>query len=44
MITAEQVAGQLMTLNFTSFNEFGLRENTTNKGGGACYEMEDLKK
>jgi hypothetical protein len=29
MITAEQVAGQLMTLNFTtSFNEFGCVENT----------------
>jgi hypothetical protein len=34
MITAEQVAGAINDPEFsTSFNEFGLRENTTNKGG-----------
>jgi threonine aldolase len=45
MITAEQVAEQLTTLSFYHNPLTSLVcENTTNKGGGACYELEDLKK
>jgi threonine aldolase len=27
-----------------SINKFSLCRNTTNKGGGACYELEDLQR
>jgi threonine aldolase len=45
MITAEQVAG----INDPEFYHSPLTslvcvENTTNKGGGACYELEDLQR
>jgi hypothetical protein len=44
MITAEQVAGGLMIRVLSqSINKFSLCRNTTNKGGGACYELKICK-
>lgn len=46
MITAEQVAGAINNPEFyhSPMTSLVCVENTTNKGGGACYEMEELKK
>tara|TARA_R110000868_G_scaffold57476_6_gene177440 strand:- start:1429 stop:2448 length:1020 start_codon:yes stop_codon:yes gene_type:complete len=46
MITAEQVAGAINDPEFyhSPLTSLVCVENTTNKGGGACYEIEDLKK
>jgi len=46
MITAEQVAGAINDPEFyhSPLTSLVCVENTTNKGGGACYELEDLKK
>lgn len=46
MITAEQVAGAINNPEFyhSPLTSLVCVENTTNKGGGACYEIEDLKK
>jgi threonine aldolase len=41
MITADQVQEQLTILSFiTTITSLVCVENTTNKGGGACYELE----
>lgn len=46
MITAEQVAGAINDPEFyhNPLTSLVCVENTTNKGGGACYEIEDLIK
>ncbi len=46
MITAEQVAAAINDPEFyhSPLTSLVCVENTTNKGGGACYELEDLKK
>mgnify|MGYP003408471365 CR=1 FL=1 len=46
MITAEQVAGAINNPAFyhSPLTSLVCVENTTNKGGGACYDMEELKK
>ncbi len=46
MITAEQVAGAINNPNFfhSPLTSLVCLENTTNIGGGACYEMEELQK
>ncbi|MFY0481326.1 threonine aldolase family protein [Flavobacterium sp. PLA-1-15] len=46
MITAEQVAGAINNPEFyhSPLTSLVCVENTTNKGGGACYDMEELKK
>ena len=46
MITAEQVAGAINDPEFyhSPLTSLVCVENTTNKGGGACYELDDLKK
>lgn len=46
MITAEQVAGAINLPDFihSPMTSLVCVENTTNKGGGACYDMEELKK
>jgi threonine aldolase len=46
MITAEQVAGAINDPEFyhSPLTTLVCVENTTNKGGGACYELEDLQK
>ena len=46
MITAEQVAGAINDPEsyHSPLTSLVCVENTTNKGGGACYEIEDLKK
>ena len=46
MITAEQVAGAINDPEFyhSPLTSLVCVENTTNKGGGACYEIEDLIK
>lgn len=46
MITAEQVAGAINDPEFyhNPLTSLVCVENTTNKGGGACYELEDLQK
>lgn len=46
MITAEQVAGAINNPEFyhSPMTSLVCVENTTNKGGGACYDMEELKK
>ena len=46
MITAEQVREGINDTSFyhTPFSKMVAIENTTNKGGGACYEVEELKK
>jgi len=46
MITAEQVAGAINNPEFyhSPLTRLVCVENTTNKGGGACYDMEALKK
>jgi threonine aldolase len=46
MITAEQVAGAINDPEFyhNPLTSLVAVENTTNKGGGACYELEDLRK
>lgn len=45
MITAEQVAGAINDPEFyhNPLTSLVCVENTTNKGGGACYELEDLR-
>lgn len=45
MITAEQVAGAINDPEFyhNPLTSLVAVENTTNKGGGACYELEDLR-
>lgn len=45
MITAEQVRGAINDPEFyhSPLTSLVCVENTTNKGGGACYELEDLK-
>ena len=45
MITAEQVAGAINDPEFyhSPLTSLVCVENTTNKGGGACYELEDLR-
>ncbi|KVV14857.1 low specificity L-threonine aldolase [Flavobacterium sp. TAB 87] len=45
MITAEQVQGAINDPEFyhSPLTSLVCIENTTNKGGGACYEIEDLK-
>jgi threonine aldolase len=45
MITAAQVKNVISDPNFyhAPFSKMVSIENTTNKGGGACYEMADLK-
>ena len=45
MITAEQVAAGINDPEFyhTPMSKMVGIENTTNKGGGACYELEDLR-
>ena len=45
MITAEQVAGAISDPEFyhSPLTSLVCVENTTNKGGGACYELEDLQ-
>ena len=45
MITAEQVAGAINDPEFyhSPLTSLVCVENTTNKGGGACYELEDLQ-
>ena len=46
MITAEQVAGAINDPEFyhSPLTSLVCVENTTNKGGGACYDLEELKK
>ena len=46
MITAAQVAGAINDPEFyhSPLTSLFCVENTTNKGGGACYELEDLQK
>lgn len=46
MITAEQVAGAINDPEFyhSPLTSLVCVENTTNKGGGACYELAELKK
>jgi threonine aldolase len=46
MITAEQVRGAINDPEFyhAPMTSLVCVENTTNKGGGACYELEDLQK
>ncbi|MBA0885172.1 threonine aldolase family protein [Flavobacterium undicola] len=46
MITAEQVASAINEPNFyhSPLTSLVCLENTTNIGGGACYEMEELEK
>jgi len=46
MITAEQVKDAINPPEFyhSPLTSLVSIENTTNKGGGACYEMEDLRK
>ncbi|MBC7605466.1 MAG: PLP-dependent transferase [Burkholderiales bacterium] len=46
MITATQVAGAINNPAFyhSPLTSLVCVENTTNKGGGACYELEDLRK
>ncbi len=46
MITAEQVAGAVNDPEFyhSPLTSLVCVENTTNKGGGACYDIEELKK
>lgn len=46
MITAEQVAAAINKPNFfhSPLTSLVCLENTTNIGGGACYEMEELEK
>ncbi len=46
MITAEQVAGAINNPEFyhSPLSSLVCVENTTNKGGGACYDFEELKK
>jgi threonine aldolase len=46
MITAEQVAGAINNPDFfhSPLTSLVCLENTTNIGGGACYEMEELEK
>ena len=46
MITAEQVAGAINDPEFyhSPLTSLVCVENTTNKGGGACYELEELQK
>ena len=46
MITAAQVASAINPPNFyhSPLTSLVCVENTTNKGGGACYEIEELKK
>lgn len=46
MITAEQVRTGINDPEFyhTPLSKLVCVENTTNKGGGACYELEELKK
>ncbi len=46
MITAEQVKEAINDPEFyhSPLTSLVCVENTTNKGGGACYELEDLKK
>lgn len=46
MITAEQVAGAINNPEFyhSPLTSLVCVENTTNKGGGACYDMEELKR
>ena len=46
MITAEQVAAGINDPEFyhTPFSKLVSIENTTNKGGGACYDIEELEK
>ncbi|WP_293872135.1 GntG family PLP-dependent aldolase [Flavobacterium sp.] len=46
MITAEQVAAGINDPEFyhTPLSKMVGIENTTNKGGGACYEIEELQK
>jgi threonine aldolase len=45
MITAEQVAGAINDPEFyhNPLTSLVAVENTTNKGGGACYELQDLR-
>ena len=46
MITAEQVAGAINNPNFfhSPLTSLVCLENTTNMGGGACYELEEIQK
>ena len=46
MITAQQVKDGINNPEFyhTPFTKMVAVENTTNKGGGACYDIEELKK
>ena len=46
MITAQQVKDGINNPEFyhTPFSKMVAVENTTNKGGGACYDIEELKK
>ncbi len=46
MITAEQVAGAINDPEFyhSPLTSLVCVENTTNKGGGACYDLNELKK
>jgi threonine aldolase len=46
MITAEQVSGAINDPEFyhSPLTSLVCVENTTNKGGGACYELSELKK
>ncbi|MFA9188212.1 GntG family PLP-dependent aldolase [Flavobacterium sp. FBOR7N2.3] len=46
MITAEQVAGAINKPDFyhSPLTSLVCLENTTNIGGGACYEMEEIEK
>jgi threonine aldolase len=46
MITADQVAGAINDPEFyhSPLTSLVCVENTTNKGGGACYDLEELKK
>jgi threonine aldolase len=46
MITAEQVAAAINDPEFyhSPLTSLVCIENTTNKGGGACYDLEELKK
>lgn len=46
MITAEQVAGAINDPEFyhSPLTSLVCVENTTNKGGGACYDFEEFKK
>jgi len=46
MITAEQVAGSINDPEFyhSPLTSLVCVENTTNKGGGACYDFEEFKK